>query len=136
MSRKHAQAIVAKSQEIAAFATKTFVTVAPKGTAAPYLVWHPAKGTNTQDRFNGAKGTVHPRFTGHIVGETADQVQVLADLLETKLAPNGWGIKLAVAGENARSLWFSSPAPIQVSSDPLPEVIYLVVEVGWDSELT
>lgn len=134
MSRKHTQALVAKSQEITAFATKTFVTRAPAGIDAPYLVWHPAKGSNSQDRFTGPHATRHPRFTGHIVGETSDQVQILGDLLEDKLLPGGFGITLNVTGERGRSLWFESPLPVQVSTDPLPEVIYLVVEVGWTSD--
>lgn len=141
MGKKHTDALVAKTQEIPALATKTFVTVAqypsPNETVrvdAPYIVWHPAIGTHTQDRMTGPRSGKHPRFTGHIVGETADQVQVLADLLEQKLAPGGRGITMTVAGENSRALWFDSPLPIQVQTDPQPTVIYLVVEVGWSSE--
>lgn len=134
MSRKHTQALVAKSKEVSAFASKTFVTTVPRGTEAPYLVWHPAQGSNSQDRFTGPRSTKNPRYTGHVVGVDADQVQLLMDLLEAKLAPNGQGITLSVAGENSRALWFDSPIPIQVSTDPLPELVYGVVEVGWSSE--
>ena len=61
-------------------------------------------------------------------------MQLLGDLLEEKLLPGGFGITLNVTGELGRSLWFESPLPVQVSTDPLPEVIYLVVEVGWASD--
>lgn len=134
MSKKHTDALVAKSKEITAFTSKTFVTTVPTGTEPPYLVWHPAQGSNTQERVTGPRVTKHPRFTGHIVGETADQVQVLLDLLEAKLFPGGRGIVLTVAGEISKPLWFSSPLPIQVSTDPLPAIVYAVVECGWTSD--
>lgn len=134
MSRKHTAALKAKFQEITALASKTFVTRAPNGTPPPYAVIHPAKGVNSQDRLTGPYTTKHPRFTAHIVGETADQVELIGDLLEEKLLPGGFGIQINVAGETGRNLWFESPLPVQVSTDPLPEVIYLVVEVGWTSD--
>ena len=133
MARKHTQALVALSQTVPAFAVKTFVTRAPNDTVAPYLVWHPAQGTNSQERFTGPSSTKHPRFTGHIVGSTADQVQLLADLLEAAIFPNGRGV-IAVSGESVKNFWFESPLPVQVSSDPLPEVIYLVLECGWTAD--
>ena len=133
MARIHTQALVARTKTVPAFAVKTFVTRAPKGTEAPYVVWHPAQGTNTQERFTGPRASKHPRFTGHIVGETADQVQLLADLLETALFPGGRGV-LTVSGESVKNFWFESPLPVQVSTDPLPEVIYLVVECGWTAD--
>ncbi len=133
MSRKHTQALVALSKTVPAFASKTFVTRVTHGTEPPYLVWHPAQGTNTQERLSARSLTKHPRFTGHIVGETADQVQLLADLLEGVIFPNGRGV-LTVAGESVKNFWYESPLPIQVSTDPLPEVIYLVVECGWTAD--
>lgn len=133
MSRKHTQALVALTKTVPAFASKTFVTTAPKGIGAPYIVWHPAQGTNTQERFTGPRATKHPRYTAHIVGETADQVQLLADLLEGVIYPGGRGV-ITVTGESVKDFWYSSPLPIQVSTDPLPEVIYLVVECGWTAD--
>jgi hypothetical protein len=125
---------VAKSQEITAFASKTFVTLVPHGTEPPYLVWHPAKGTNTQERVTGPRTTMHPRFTGHIVGVDADQTQLLADLVEAKLFPGGLGIVLSVSGEKSSRMWFESPLPVQASTDPLPAIVYAVVEVGWTAD--
>jgi hypothetical protein len=139
MSKKHTDALKAKTQEITAFASKTFISVAvvPGSTAkpaAPYIVWHPAQGENAQTGVTGPRVRKNPRYTGHIVGESADQVQVLLDLLEAKLVPAGRGITLTVAGEVSKPVWFSSPLPIQVSMDPLPPVIYAVVEVGWSAD--
>lgn len=134
MSRKHTQALVAKTRELAAFASKTFVTLVPHGTEPPYIIWHPAQGENTQERVTGPRVTKHPRYTGHIVGETADQVQLLMDLLEEKLFPGGRGVVLTVAGERSFPLWFSSPLPVQVRTDPLPAIVYGVVECGWRSD--
>lgn len=134
MSRKHTQALKATSQEVTAFASKTFVTLVPTGTEPPYLVWHPANGDNSQERVSGPHTTKHPRFTGHLVGVDADQVQLLMDLLEAKLFPSGRGIVMTVTGEVSKPLWYSSPLPIQVSTDPLPAIVYGVVECGWTAD--
>jgi hypothetical protein len=134
MSKKHTDALKAKTQEITAFAAKTFITIAPHDTDAPYIVWHPAQGENEQTGITGPRVRKSPRFTGHIVGEDADQVQVLLDLLEAKLFPGGIGVALTVAGERSKPLWFSSPLPIQVQTDPQPTIVYAVVEVGWSAD--
>lgn len=141
MAKKHADALKVKTQEIAELATKTFITEAkyPNSTVkveAPYIVWHPAQGTNSQPAVTAPRVTRNPRFTGHLVGKNADQVQVLLDLLEAKLFPSGRGVVLTVAGEVSKPLWFESPLPIQVQTDPQPTVIYAVVEVGWESQTT
>lgn len=141
MAKKHTDALKAKTQEIPAFASKTFITeakVAGSTTkpAPPYIVWHPSNGVNTQERVTGPRSTKNPRFTGHVVGGDADQVQVLMDLLEAKLFPGGRGVVLTVAGEKSFPLWFEQPIPIQVQTDPQPTVVYGVVEVGWRAEAT
>ena len=132
--KKHTDALVAKTKEIPAFATKTYVSVAPHLTTAPYIVWHPAAGSNSQPGITAPRVTRNPRFTGHIVGETADQVQILMDLLEAKLFPGGRGLVLTVAGERSKPLTYESPIPIQVQTDPQPTVVYGVVEVGWSAD--
>jgi hypothetical protein len=136
--KKHTDALKAKTQEIDAFATKTYITLAKNadGTkpTAPYIVWHPAQGENEQTAITGPRVRRNPRFTGHIVGVTGEQVQVLMDLLEEKLVPDGRGITLTVAGDVSKPVWFSSPLPVQVQSDPLPAVVYGVVEVGWSAD--
>ena len=136
MSRKHTQALVALSVAVPAFTGKTFVSVVPAETEAPYLVWHPANGNNSQERVTGPRVTKHPRFTGHIVGVTADQTQLLTDILEAALFPSGRGVVPTVTGEVCKPLWFESPVPIQVSTDPLPQIVFQVVEVGWRSDPT
>jgi hypothetical protein len=137
--KKHTDALKAKTQEIAAFATKTFITQAkyPNSTdkvLPPYIVWHPAPGVNSQPGITSPRATRNPRFTGHIVGVDADQVQVLMDLLEAKLFPGGRGVVLTVTGERSKPLTYECPVPIQVQSDPQPAVIYGVVEVGWSAD--
>ena len=134
MSKKHADALKVKTQEITAFATKTYFSIVPSGTVAPYIVWHPANGSNVQDRVTGPRSTRNPSFTGHIVGGSAEQVLVLLDLLEAKLSPNGRGIRIDVTGERGRPLNYSNPIPVQVQTDPQPTVVYGVVEVDWLSD--
>lgn len=141
MSKKHADALVAKSGEIPALAGKVFLTEAKYPTPnetervdAPYLVWHPANGVNVQDRVTAPRSTKHPTFTGHLVGESAAQVLLLMDDLEAKLFPDGKGIRIDVPGERGRPLNFSCPLPVQKQTDPQPTVIYGVVEVDWLSD--
>jgi len=136
MSRIHTQALKALIEAIPAFASKTFISIVPAGTESPYIVLHPANGTNSQERVTGPRVTKHPRFTGHIVGVTADQTQLLTDLLEGALFPGGRGVVVSVVGESAKPLWFESPVPVQVSTDPLPQIVFQVVEVGWRSDPT
>lgn len=131
MSRKHTQALKALVQSVPAFAgVKTQVTRVPNGTAVPYVVIHPANGANTADRFTGPSLTQHPRYTLHVVGVDADQVQLLMDLLEAAVFPNGRGV-LAVPGERVQGFWYASPLPIQADDDVLPGVVFGVVECGW-----
>lgn len=133
MARKHTQALVTRIKTVSAFASKTWSSVVPDGTVKPYCVVHPAQGTNTQERLTAPSTTKHPRFTLHVVGETADQVQLLMDLLEAAVFPNGKGA-VTVANESVKNFWYASPLPIQVLTDPLPEVIYGVVECGWTAD--
>ena len=134
MSELHTDALVAKTEEIPALAGHTFVTIAPHGAAKPYMVWHPAQGTNTQESVTGPRVTRRPRYTGHLVAEDARQVQRLLDLLEAKLFPSGRGAVLEVEGERSFPLWFESPLPIQVQTDPQPTIVYALVECGWRSD--
>lgn len=132
--RKHTNALVAKSEEVELLEGRVFVTLADKGTVPPYLVWHPSQGVNTSGRVTGPKQTQNPRYTGHLVGNSAAQVEVLTDLLRDVLFPGGRGVRLEVDGEVSKPLWFEVPTPIQVQNDPQPAVIYTVVEVGWQSD--
>jgi hypothetical protein len=134
MGKRHTDALKAKTQEITAFASKTFITIVPTGTTLPYMIWHPAQGENEQTALTGPRVRKNPRYTGHVVGSTAEQVQVLTDLLEAKLFPGGKGLVLAVTGEVSKPLWFSAPLPIQVQTDPQPTVVFQVVEVGWSAD--
>ena len=133
MTLKHTEALITKSQTVPALASKTFTTRVPKGTDPPYLVWHPAQGTNTQERLTAPAATKHPRFTGHLVAEDGTQAQALADLLEAALFPGGRGA-VTVSGESVKDFWYESPLPIQVSTDPLPEIVYAVIECGWTAD--
>lgn len=124
----------ARIQTVPVVASKTFKSVVKHGTEPPYVVIHAADGADVQGRFTGGRTTMNPRFTLHIVGETADQVEVVTGLVKAKFIADGFGIPLDVPGETCRSLWWSSPIPIQVSTDPLPQIIFQVVEIGWTAE--
>lgn len=138
MAKRHTDALKAKTQEIPAFAAKTYITLAvnPDGSkpTLPYIVWHPADGDNTQPGVTAPRVTENPSFTGHIVGSSAEQVQTLMGLLKAKLFPGGRGLALTVAGERSKPLAYSSPQSIQVQTDPLPAIVFGVVEVSWSAD--
>jgi len=134
MSKKQSDAVKARIETVPALATKTFKTVVTHGTTAPYCVIHGAAGEDSQERLAGPASTMHPRYTLHIVGTTADQVEVITDLVKAKFILNGYGIPLAVAGETCSGLWWSVPGPPVAQSDPQPAIVYQVVELGWTAD--
>lgn len=135
MSKRQSDAVKARIETVPTVASKTFKSVAPRKTAFPYVIIHSADGVDTQERFTGGRTTMHPRFTLHIVGETADQVETVTGLVKAKFIANGFGIPLTVAGETCDGLWWSAPIPLQVDEDPLPQIVYQVIEVGWSADI-
>lgn len=127
-------AVVAKYQTVAALATKTFVVEAPHGTELPYAVIYPMGGRDTQERVTGPYLTRWPRYTVHIFGETADQVQTIADLVKPNFVLNGRGVTLTVAGWINQPIWYDEPIPLQKDTDVQPTVIFHVAELGWRSD--
>jgi hypothetical protein len=129
-------AVKAKYESVAALASKVFVVEAPHDTELPYAVLYPMGGQDTTDRLNGTgpRITRHPRFTVHIFGESADQVQVIADLVKPKFIQNGRGLTLAVAGWINQPAWYEEPLPLQKDTDVQPTVIFHVAELGWRSD--
>lgn len=140
MSKAQSDAVKARIETVPIVASKTFKSIAQYPApnelvkvTAPYIVIHGSDGVDTQERFTGGRTTMHPRFTLWIVGEDADQVEVITGLVKAKFILNGFGIPLSVAGETCDALWWDAPIPIQVDSDPLPQIIYQVIEIGWDA---
>lgn len=133
MTRLQSNAVKARIETVPIVASKTFKSIVPHGTEPPYVVLHSSDGVDTQERFTGGRNVMHPRFTLHIVGESADQVETITGLIKATFIANGFGIPLTVAGETCDALWWDAPMPIQVDSDPLPQIIYQVIEVGWDA---
>lgn len=136
MSKKHTDALVALLKTIPAFASKTFVTIIPEGTkpTSPYLLVHPADGSDSQERVTGPRVTQHPRFTLHTVGGSYDQVAAGAKLIKDKLVVSGRGVTLTVAGDVCQPVWYESPVPIQVDPDVTPSLVYHVAEVGFRAD--
>lgn len=127
-------AVVTKYETVTALTGKVFTVVADAGAALPYAVLFPTDGVDTQERVTGPRVTRHPRFTVHIVGESAAQVQTIADLVKAVFIQNGRGITLSVSGWVNQPVWYESPLPLQVQESPLPAVVYHVAELGWRSD--
>lgn len=137
MSAADTAAVKARAETLVALASKTFVTVtSPVGTKipAPYLLIHPTEGTPEATRLTGPPITEHPEFTLHIVGGSADQVQVIYGLLKAAFVVNGFMVPPTIAGRRNWGGWWRSPLPIQTDNDVTPALIFAVVELGWTSE--
>lgn len=133
--KQHTDALKALIQSVPALASKTFVTVTPAGVAPPYVVIHPADGTDTQERLTAPRVAQHPRFTIHSVGSSADNCAAVAKAVKDKLIVGGRGVRVDVPGEKSFPAWWESPIPIQVDNDVTPPLIYHVAECGWSSNL-
>lgn len=134
--KQHTDWLISTIQTIPALAAKTFNTIVPHDTVAPYVVVYPSDGVNEQDRFTGPMNTVHPRFTVQSVGITAEQAAAAAALVRAKLIVTGLGVIPTIAGENTRRVWYSVPQAIQADRDVEPPLIYHTAECGFASDLT
>lgn len=139
--KQHTDWLKALIQEIPALASKTFVTIvrypAPNESTAvtvPYLVIHPADGSDEATRLTGPRATQNPRFTLHSVGLTAEQATWVAKVVKDKLIITGLGITPTIAGERPGSVWWSSPIPLQIDTDVTPALCYHVAECGFSSD--
>jgi len=135
MSRVHTADVQARIESVALLASKTFVTLVTGSTvSAPYVVIHPANGTDTQSRLTGPRLTQHPSWTLHLVGTSAEQVGWMLEQVKAKFITNGFGIRPTIAGENPGPYEWSQPIPIQYDSDVSPALIYAVVELDFYTE--
>jgi hypothetical protein len=130
------QAVVAKIQTVAAFATNTFPTVVPSDNLvrSQYALVHPSDGVDEQTRISGPPTTTHPRFTLHIVGSTAESVQRNVALIKAQFVVDGFVVPPLVVGRRNYDGFWSSPIPLQVDTDANPALVYQVIELGWTSE--
>lgn len=129
-------AVKAKLQNVAAFASNTFVTVVPSDNIVrtQYALIHPSEGTDEQTRVSGPPVTTHPRFTLHVVGSSAESVQRNTALVKAQFLTDGFIVPPVVSGRRNSNGWWSSPIPIQVDSDVTPPLVYQVIELGWTSD--
>lgn len=138
MSRKHDNALLAIIRSVPVVATKTFVTkvTSPDGAVvkAPYVVVHPADGTDDTDRLVGPAVTQNPRWIVHSVHTSAEQAKWLAEQVKARLIVGGYGIVPAIEGERPGQFWYSSPIPVQVDDDFTPSLYFHVAECGFSSD--
>lgn len=135
-------AVVTTIKTVPILASAVYVTEAPKPTAPatvlplPYVIVHPADGVDEQARFTGPDTIQSPEVTLHIVGESANQVQVVTSLVRAKFQPStsGFVIPPTVSGRRNRDAYWRAPTPIQSDRDVTPHLIYQVIELGWVSE--
>ena len=127
-------------QRVAALATSTYVTKLPKPASGqpahslPYALIHPSDGTDEATRATGPATTEHPEYTVHLVGSSAEQCQILADLLKAEVKPNGSGVIPEIEGRTCGHLYWRNPIPIQTDTDVTPPICFYVAEIGWRSD--
>jgi hypothetical protein len=141
MTVAQTNAVVALVQSVPALASKTFVLVAPRDSTGklpvpPYAVVQPHDGTETQERVTGPRSTMHPRYVIHFVGSSYSNAQTVLEAVKPRFVVNGFGVKVAVAGETSKRLHWSSPMGVQVDNDETPPLIFATAEIMWDSEPT
>lgn len=141
MSKAQTDLVVARIQSLPFLASKTFKLVAPRNAggklpAAPYVVVQPADGTDSSERFTGARSTAHPRYVLHVVGESYDHAQgVFEDVKALFIDPvTRFPYPISVAGEVARNIVWDGVQPVQVDNDVTPPIIYCTAELSWDSD--
>lgn len=136
MSWADSVAVKAVIEQVPALAGRTFVTKTDDGAplVGQYAVIHPSDGSDDTDRLAAPPVVTHPSFTLHIVGASANQVQVLTGLVKAQFTVAGFIVPPVVAGRvNSGGKW-SSPLPLQTDTDVSPSLVYQVIELGWDSE--
>lgn len=140
MSWADTSAVVAKVQSVPSLATSTYVTLVPKPVVPatvlplPYVIVHPSDGDDEATRFTGPPVTTNPMFTFHVVGGSAESVQVVTGLVKAKFLVDGFIIPPVVAGRSNRDGYWRSPIPLQIDRDVTPALVYQVIELGWVSD--
>lgn len=132
--------VVGLVETVTALSAATYVTTLPKPATGqpaaplPYALVHPADGVDEQTRATGGYSTEHFEATIHLVGASANQCKVLADLLKAKVVVGGFGIIPTIDGRRCQRMYWRSPIPIQTDSDVTPPICFQVIEVGWTSD--
>lgn len=142
MTWAETSAVVATIKTVPILASAVYVSEAPKPTAPatvlplPYVIVHPTEGTDEQARFMGPNTIQSPEVTMHIVGASANQVQIVTGLVRAKFQPSltGFVIPPTVSGRKNRDAYWRAPTPIQTDRDVTPHLLYQVIELGWVSE--
>ena len=141
MTKARTNAVVSRIQTLPYLASKTFKLVAPRDSAgklptAPYVVVQPSSGTDTQERFTGAKATGHPRYVIHFVGSSYDNAQgVFDDVKALFIDPvSGFPYPINVTDEMAYAITWEAAQPVQVDNDLTPPLIYATAELSWSAE--
>jgi len=138
--KSHTDWLASRIETVPALALATYVTLAVNADGSPvqlpYVVIHPADGTDDSDRLAGPSVTQHPRFTIHSVGSTYEQAVWAAEKVKAVLVVGGIGVTPAIAGERSGSFWYSVPQAVQTDNEVNPPLVYHTAECGFISTPT
>lgn len=141
MSEAQADAVLARVKTADRIGDKAWQLVAPRDTdgklpTPPYAVVQFSDGTDTQERFTGARMTAHPSARIHVVGSSFSNAQKTIDELKTKFIDpvSKFPIPLIIAGESCSNLTWSAVVPVDKDDDMVPPLIYGTIEIAWDAE--
>jgi len=138
--KSHTDWLASRIETVPALASATYVTLAVNADGSPislpYVVIHPADGTDDSDRLAGPSVTQHPRFTIHSVGSTYEQAVWAAEKVKGVLVVGGIGVTPAITGEYTGAVWCSSPTSVQTDNEAVPPYCYHTAEVGFESTPT
>lgn len=135
MSWADTAAVLATIRAVPAIAASTYLTRTDGGVqAGPYVIVHPSAGNDAQTRLSGPRLSESPSFVLHICGSSAEAVIAIAELVKAKFVVSGFFVPPTVSGRNNENGWWHSPLPVQIDTDVLPPIVYVVIELGWVSD--
>lgn len=136
MSAADTVAVKALAESAGALTGHVFVSATPTGVVQPlpYIVLHPAAGVDEATRFTGPPVTEHPEYIFHIVGASANSVQVTTELVKAIFKPASFVITPTIVGRRNYNGYWRSPLPIQTDTTVTPWLIFAVIEYGWTSD--
>jgi len=108
----------------------------PTTPALPYVVIHPERDQDDQERVTGP--TVHrrPSWAVHAVGESAEAAQMVMGWIDDKLRPPParWGIVPVVPGQRTKRIRRDALFGVDVDDSTLPAVCFQVASYAFPSE--
>ena len=103
--------------------------------ALPYVLIHPERDQDEQQRATGPRVHRNPSWAVHAVAESAEAAEMVMGWVDDQLRPppNRWGIAPVVAGQVTKRLRRNALTGVLVDDSSLPAVCYVVASYSHES---